>query len=169
MRRWILAACALFPAAGQAMSLTSPDLAEGAKLGRAQIHSECGGSDLAPRLSWSGAPAGTMSFAVTMYDPDARGGWWHWIAYNIPPNARGIGGSAAPPKGTLTGENDFGAKAYGGACPPPGSGPHHYRFTVWAMGTAVLPLEGATEDKMIGAYIEGHALASATITATYER
>ena len=38
-----------------------------------------GGKDISPQLSWSGAPDGTRSFAVTMWDPDAPGpgGYWH--------------------------------------------------------------------------------------------
>ncbi len=39
-------------------------------------------------MKWENIPAGTRSFAVTMYDPDAPtgAGWWHWIIFNIPSN-----------------------------------------------------------------------------------
>ena len=45
-----------------------------------------GGEDVSPQLSWSGAPEGTQSYAVTVYDPDAptASGFWHWAAFNIP-------------------------------------------------------------------------------------
>ena len=45
-----------------------------------------GGDDASPQLSWSGAPAGTRSFAVTVFDHDApgAGGFWHWSVINIP-------------------------------------------------------------------------------------
>jgi Raf kinase inhibitor-like YbhB/YbcL family protein len=152
-----------------ALELSSPDVVQGYSLAQAQVYSECGGANVSPAVSWKGAPPGTKSFAVTLYDPDASGGWWHWLVYNIPANTNDLARGGALPAGALTGENDFGGRSYGGACPPPGSGAHHYRLTVWAMGTSVLPLEGATEDKIIGAYIETHALASASVTATYER
>lgn len=156
-----------------ALEVTSPDIAPGATLSKAQVYSECDGDNVSPALSWSGAPAATKSFAVTAFDPDAPGGgWWHWIVYNIPAEASSLArgaGAGALPAGARMGRNDFGKSAYGGACPPPGSGAHHYRFTVWALGTAVLPVDGATEGQVIGPYLAAHALASATLMAMYER
>src|SRR5204862_7042659 len=45
----------------------------------------CDGVDVSPPLSWSGAPAGTRSFALIAADPDApAGSWVHWVLYNLP-------------------------------------------------------------------------------------
>jgi phosphatidylethanolamine-binding protein (PEBP) family uncharacterized protein len=36
-----------------------------------------------------GAPAGTKSFVVTLFDRDERStpsGWWHWVVYDLPNN-----------------------------------------------------------------------------------
>src|SRR4051812_47109642 len=45
----------------------------------------CSGADVSPTLEWSGAPAGTKSFALITDDPDApRGTWVHWVLYDIP-------------------------------------------------------------------------------------
>src|ERR1700674_4178521 len=75
-------------AEAQSMTLTSPEMSEGAMIANEQVLAGfgCTGGNISPALSWSGAPTGTKSFAVTMYDPDAPtgSGWWHWVAFNIP-------------------------------------------------------------------------------------
>lgn len=152
-----------------AMELASPDVQPGSVLATAQLYPACGGSNISPALSWSGAPGGTKSFAVTLYDPDARGGWWHWIVYDIPASVDRLASGGDAPPGARLGRNDFGGIGYGGACPPPGSGTHHYRFTLWALPTATIPFADDSTGATIGPYLEDHALARATLTAIYER
>ena len=71
---------------GQTFTLTSKDV--GGQATMQQVFNEfgCTGANLSPELSWSNAPAGTKSFAITMYDPDAPtgSGWWHWTVFDIP-------------------------------------------------------------------------------------
>ena len=84
-------------AIAQNMTLTSSDLKEGDTIVNEQVFKGfgCAGSNVSPALSWSGAPSGTKSFAVSVYDPDAPtgSGWWHWVVFNIPP------GTTSLPKG----------------------------------------------------------------------
>src|SRR5712672_3436134 len=95
----------------QSMTLTSADLKEGATIANEQVFNGfgCTGSNVSPALSWSGAPSGTKSFAITMYDPDAPtgSGWWHWVAFNIPPAttslAAGAGNGKNAPSGSTQG------------------------------------------------------------------
>lgn len=172
MTKCATAAVALCAALGatdaSALELSSPDIMPGATLAPAQVYSECGGGNVSPALRWSGAPAATKSFALTVFDPDASGGWWHWIVYNIPAAASSVA-QGMMSAGAQLGRNDFGHKAYDGACPPPGSGAHHYQFKVWALATPSLPDDAAAKGETIGPYLEAHALASATLTAVYER
>ena len=68
-------------------TLTSSSFADGGTLSERHVYSGfgCSGDNLSPALSWSGAPAGTKSFVVTAYDPDAPtgSGWWHWVLYDL--------------------------------------------------------------------------------------
>lgn len=161
-------ATAAATAQASAMELTSPDFAPNSPLALAQAYSDCGGGNIAPTLSWSGAPAGTKSFAVTVFDSDAPGGWWHWIVYNIAPHVGGLAQGALP-AGAKTGVNDFGKSGYSGACPPHGSGVHHYHFVLWALDVARLPVGAAKKGAAIEPVLEAHTLAQAALTAAYER
>ena len=98
--------------------------------------SRCPGDNYSPALSWSQGPPGTMSCAITMYDPDAIGGFMHWAIYNIPVTTTALpemkdGLVGLPSRIALT-TNDFGFAGYGGPCPPPGK-IHHYIFTIYAL------------------------------------
>src|SRR5262245_43738782 len=93
----------------------------------------CEGAGTSPPLAWSGAPAGTRSFAVIVDDPDApdprapKTTWVHWVLYNLPAATAALPDAVKPadlPHGTLQGVNDFGRTGYGAACPPIGR--HRY-------------------------------------------
>ncbi len=106
----------------------------------------CTGENRSPDLSWSGAPAGTKSYAVTIWDPDAPTGvgFVHWVLFNIPGDVTSLAENAGAHKhahaGGLHGTNDFGQAKYDGPCPPPGDPPHHYHLVVYALD--VEKLEG---------------------------
>src|SRR5262249_36039899 len=136
----VAAAPAMVAAATATFKLESPTIKPGATLSEQQVFNGmgCSGKNTSPALHWSGAPAGTKSFALTLYDPDAPtgSGWWHWVVFNLPPSitslpegAGSADGGKLPP-GTVQGRTDFGTTGFGGACPPPGDKPHRYIFTV---------------------------------------
>ena len=122
-------AVALGPAA-HAFDITSADMRDHGTLSDRQVLNGfgCTGGDTSPQLAWSDPPAGTQSFAVTLYDPDAPtgSGWWHWVVYDIPADVRGLaagagagdGKSAGLPAGARHGRNDFGTYRFGGAAGP---------------------------------------------------
>jgi Raf kinase inhibitor-like YbhB/YbcL family protein len=135
----------------------------------------CHGGNRSPRLEWSGAPPATRSFALTMFDPDARAGagWWHWIVSDIPAFSHvmlaGNGDPArAAAKGMLQLRNDFGLLGYGGPCPPPGSR-HHYRIVLSALKVAHLDVSATTTPAQAAALIQGSALGSAVLEAEFGR
>ncbi len=180
--RIILAAAALavaLPAAAAGkLSLTSADVKPNGTLGAAQVFNGmgCTGENQSPQLAWRDPPAGTKSYVVTVYDPDAPtgSGWWHWVVYDIPASAtelpRGAGGGQGQlPEGAQQGKTDFGKPGYGGACPPPGDKPHRYVFTVYALKVDKLEVPPDASPAMIGFMTKANALASASLTAHYAR
>lgn len=159
--------------------LHSDDVRQGESLALAQVFDGfgCTGSNRSPALRWYSPPAGTRSFAVTMYDPDAPtgSGWWHWLVYNIPGHVNilaegaGAAGGAALPRDARMGRNDFGAHAYGGACPPPGDRAHRYLLAVHALKIEKLELPPDASAAMIGFMINSNSLATVRVMATYGR
>jgi hypothetical protein len=174
-RTTIVAGLAVFCTAhANAMELRSVEMAEGASLSTEQVYGQCGGKNVSPSLAWSGAPAATKSFALTVFDPDAHGaGWWHWVVLDIPATAdglaKGAGSGGALPAGTIQGANDFGDSAYGGACPPAGSGLHHYEFTLWALGTPAIPFDASATGEKVGPWLESHAIAKTQLVPVLQR
>ncbi len=163
--------------AANALSLTSPDIKPGAKLADEQVFNSfgCTGKNISPALSWSGAPKGTKSFALNVYDPDAPtgSGFWHWVIFNIPPDATSLAKGAgdpksdASPKGAIQGKTDYGAPGYGGPCPPKGAKPHHYIFTLFAVDVDKLDADENATAAVVGFNLHFHTLAKATLTGVY--
>jgi len=160
-------------------AISSPEVRDGGKISAEQVFNSfgCTGTNISPAISWRGAPAGTKSFAVTMYDPDAPtgSGWWHWVVFNIPANATGLaknaGAPGAPPfpVGSVQSRTDYGKPGYGGPCPPVGDKAHRYYFTVHALKTDKLPLDENTSAAMVGYFLHQNSLAKATLLARYGR
>ncbi|MEL6184604.1 MAG: YbhB/YbcL family Raf kinase inhibitor-like protein [Myxococcota bacterium] len=173
-----LTAMLAFPGLASAadFELRSDDVAEGQPLDLRHVFRGfgCEGENLSPQLSWSGAPAKTKSFVVTVYDPDAPtgSGWWHWTAFDLPARTRSLPRGARAhgglPKSAKEARNDYGAVGFGGACPPPGE-VHRYVFTVYALDVPELSVPEGASNALIGFMTRAHALATARITAIYTR
>jgi Raf kinase inhibitor-like YbhB/YbcL family protein len=182
---WIaaLAASALgiTAANAQSMSLSSADIKEGGSIANEQVFKGfgCTGGNISPALNWSGAPGGTKSFALSIYDPDAPtgSGWWHWVVFNIPSGTNALPKDAGDvkkklmPKGAIQSRTDFGADGYGGPCPPAGDKPHRYQITVFAVDVDKLPdaKNDSASAALVGFDLHFHTLAKATLTGLYGR
>jgi Raf kinase inhibitor-like YbhB/YbcL family protein len=155
-----------------ALSITSAAFAAG---GDIPAKYTCEGPDVSPPLAWSGAPAGTKSFALIVDDPDApdpkapKMVYVHWVLYNLPASAAGLPEAVAPsalPAGTKEGKNDWKRTGYGGPCPPIGR--HRYFFKLSALD-AELPDLGPLTKGQLEQAMQGHVLEQAELMGTYEK
>ncbi len=176
----LLFAAAAAPSSTPAMQLTSPAFKSGATIPVEYSYSGygCSGHNTSPALTWSGwAPQGTKSFALTMFDPDARQGtgWWHWVVFNIPADVTalqagaGAASNALMPQGAVQARNDFETVGYGGPCPPVGDSPHHYHFTVFAVDMHLDGLSPLTSGPSLLKALRGHVLAKAELIGLFGR
>lgn len=163
------------------MSLRSNSFEDGDYLGEEFVLSEeygfgCAGGNTSPHLSWSEAPEGTKSFAVTCYDPDAPtgSGFWHWVIVNIPADvtelALGAGNADGDmPEGALQTRTDMGVPGWGGPCPPEGDHPHRYIFSVHAVQEESIPVDADTSAAVVGYMLHFNTLETATLMGLYKR
>ena len=166
-------------AGAAAFKLASPELTPGGRFEARHVFngSGCSGGNLSPALTWSGAPAGTKSFALTLYDPDAPAGsgWWHWVMFDIPANASALAAGAGDvaggkaPTGALQTNTDYGKAGFGGPCPPAGDKPHRYVFTLYALKVDKLGADPASTAALVGFMLNANKLDRATFTVYYGR
>jgi Raf kinase inhibitor-like YbhB/YbcL family protein len=132
------------------------------------------GDDVSPPLEWSGAPAGTRSFALIVDDPDApdprapQRTWVHWVLYNIPAETHTLPAGAAGkglPAGARAGLNDWKRTGYGGPAPPVGR--HRYFHKLYALDVELPDLEQPAKARLLNA-MKGHVLAQAGLIGTYQ-
>ena len=155
--------------------MRSNDVADGETLNKPQVSGVfgAGGEDVSPHLAWSGAPEGTQSYAVTVYDPDAptASGFWHWAAFNIPADVTELASGASSdvlPGAAVQLKNDGGTVGYIGAAPPPGHGPHHYYVVVHAVDVPTLEVPEDASCAFLGFNLFSHTLGRAMLVPVYE-
>ncbi|WP_406835595.1 YbhB/YbcL family Raf kinase inhibitor-like protein [Streptomyces sp. AHU1] len=160
-------------------TVTSTTVTDGAALPPEQfsgVFGVPGGKDTSPQLSWSGAPDGTRSYAVTVYDPDAPtgSGFWHWAVADIPATVTGLPEGAGDdtgsglPAGAFQLPNDARAARFVGAAPPAGHGPHRYFVVVHALDVESIGVAADATPAALGFTMAGHVLGRAVLTATAE-
>lgn len=159
-------------------TVSSDNFTDGGTLRDAQVFDDWGftGGNLSPQLTWSGAPQGTRSFAVSCFDADAPtpAGFWHWTVIGLPadttslPEGAGAEGGAELPSGAFMTATDFGSKAFGGAAPPQGDIPHRYVFAVHALDTDDLGIDDSVTCTVAAFNYLQHTIGRAVTTGTYQ-
>jgi Raf kinase inhibitor-like YbhB/YbcL family protein len=153
------------------LTIHSPAFAHGGEIPREYT---CDGADRAPPLQWEDVPAGTVSFALIVDDPDApdpkapKVTWVHWVLYDLPAATASLPGAQAKdlPPGTREGTNSWKRTGWGGPCPPIGR--HRYFHKLYALNTVLGDLRQPSADQLSAAFA-GHVLGQAEIVGTYQR
>jgi|HubBroStandDraft_5_1064220.scaffolds.fasta_scaffold72731_2 Raf kinase inhibitor-like YbhB/YbcL family protein len=154
-----------------AMTLTSTDIQPGAAIPAAQIYPRCGGQNISPQLTWSGAPAGTKSFVLTMIDVSVKPSQWsHWVVVDLPPEVTSLArGIKTLPGNARAIASNFGDAHYDGPCPPDGTGAHEYRLTIWALPTPATAVAADAAAADLSAKLSQIALDHASLSGVVTR
>lgn len=162
--------------AAEVFTLTSPAFTDNGMLdpsnaGNAKGNPNCTGQNVAPPLAWANAPAGTRSLVLLIYDPQGGNGLGvsHQVAYGIAPGITGFaqGELADPAKGFVGGKSSPGATVYYGPCPAPGTGLHHYVFSIIATDLEPDAMEPGLTRQQVLDRLAGHAKATAAIVGRF--
>ncbi|HEY3666751.1 MAG TPA: hypothetical protein VGL19_12150 [Polyangiaceae bacterium] len=99
-----------------------------------------GGMNMSPELDWTPGPAGTMSYAISLFDESNT--YPHWVVWNIPAATMKLpaslpGGDSA---GGITGLKQVSFNGDGSAYAGPGANSHVYLFKVYALKTATIAI-----------------------------
>jgi Raf kinase inhibitor-like YbhB/YbcL family protein len=155
-------------------SLRSTDVRHGQPMPDAQAHDS---GNRSPQLSWSGAPAGTRSYVVTCFDPDAPtpSGFWHWVVVDLKASVTSLESDAGREDGSglparaFHCRNDYGSMGFGGAAPPKGDRAHRYYFVVHALDVEKLGVDERASPAAVSFTLLGHTLGRAVLAPTYQR
>lgn len=155
------------------MTLTSSAFSDGGII--PDKYTQASTAPVSPALSWDNVPAGTVSFALIMHDPDvalnkSSNDVLHWMAFNIPGTARAlpenVPTTASLPDGTVQPNNLRGNPGFMG----PGARMvyHHYTFELFALDTKLNLTAAATRPDVLAA-MDGHILGKAVTVGRFHR
>jgi ribose transport system ATP-binding protein len=163
---------------GDAFVLGSPTILAGQRIPARYVEE----NRRSPPLAWSGAPAGTRSFALSVTDPDLPEefnfprSFAHWLVHDIPADTRdlpeGASGTDAMPAGSRELNSDFVTfgipgfgRGYGGPWPPDRA--HRYVFTLYALKTGRLALPADADLPAFSAAVMPVTIETASFVAIY--
>jgi Raf kinase inhibitor-like YbhB/YbcL family protein len=153
-------------------TVTSADVSAGQPLKDDQVAAF---GNTSPQLTWSDVPAGTKSFTVTCFDPDAPtpSGFWHWVLVDLPADVTSLDTGAGAEGAALPGNafmcrNDGGPKAFMGAAPPAGDQVHRYFFVVHAVKEESLGVDSDASPAVVSFNLAFKTLGRAILHGTYQ-
>ena len=163
------------PPASVPMSLSSSSFADGSIIPDKYTWASSA-LPVSPALAWENAPAGAVSFALILHDPDVTRmhnieDYLHWMVFDIPAGAHGfaegVPNVAQLPDGTIQGKASNNKPGYLGLGAH-GNVYHHYVFELYALDTKLRLGPDATRADLLKA-MDGHVLAKAVDEGRFHR
>jgi Raf kinase inhibitor-like YbhB/YbcL family protein len=161
--------------AGPGLTLTTPAFPDGGKI--PDRFTSADPKPVSPELDWTNVPAGTVTFALILHDPDTAlqkktDDVLHWMVFNIPGNvhqlAEGYSGGAQAPDGTIQAKSLRGAVGFMGPGAPAAGPDHHYTFELFALDTKLDLGPDATRQQVLDA-MQGHIVGKAAMVGRFHR
>ncbi len=162
--------------AGPGLTLTTTAFADGGEIPTKYTSADPNG--VSPKLDWTNVPAGTVTFALILHDPDVAlqrntDDVLHWMVFNIPGTATGLPEAVPPatvtlPDGTIQAKNIRGAAGYMGPGAPAPGPHHHYTFELFALDTKLDLTPDATRADVLKA-MQGHILGKGVLVGRFHR
>ena len=164
-----LSACSGGVSGGQTadlpLTMKSPSFGDGETM---PVRFTCDGEGISPSIEIGSVPAGTRTLALVMDDLNSPSGHFvHWVVWDISPNIKEVTEGAIP-SGAMEGTTSAQTTGYHPPCPPAGSGPHHYQFSLYAVHDGISLSFEATR-AMLEQQMKGKVLSIAKWTGVYER
>jgi Raf kinase inhibitor-like YbhB/YbcL family protein len=130
----------------------------------------CDDNDIAPALSWTGIPLGTVEVAISMTDLDVPGpggaGLTHWVMTGINPAITALAEDEVP-AGAIEWINDLDDIGWTGPCPPSDE-THTYLFTVHALNQQLELADGTAASDVV-ATLNQLSISQISVSGTYTR
>ena len=132
---------------------------------------------MSPPLRWANVPEATRSFVIMATGPENHRRRSHTVAFfwgrwNIPARTRQLAEGqplgAEQPDGSRQMESDDGIVGYDPPCAPPGAGPIHYQFKLYALDQMLSLPANATRDAVLQA-MDSHIVGASVYYGVLER
>jgi Raf kinase inhibitor-like YbhB/YbcL family protein len=146
-------------------TLASPAFRSGAELDPSFTADE--EDAVAPPLEWTAPPRGTQELVILVEDADSKGdeAACHWLVWGLPGQPGKLLEGEVPPR---VGKNAHRNSEWLLPEPPHDDPPHTYVFQIFALDLPLTLMPGADRADVVAA-MQGHVVAAAVLTATYQR
>lgn len=140
-------------------------------------YTQADSNPVSPKLEWTNVPAGTVTFALILHDPDVAlqkktDDVLHWMIFNIPGTAHelpeAVPANAQTSDGAVQAKNLRGGVGFMGPGAPAVGPYHHYTFELFALDTKLDLGADATRADVLKA-IDGHILGKGVLVGRFHR